>query len=318
MGAGCRGREAGGASFKWEARRSRVLLGCSQAPGEGGGGSQPGVTSSAVRRECGAVHCSVVLCIVPLHIWQNPFLLMYFLLMSCYPSFKKTRFEEQGSRTPWICSLSVKLEHRCSWGLQDTQGQLSGAGPPAPGSQGARPICWLRQSQAPHYGASPPGMKTGSSGNCPLGLAQAYPTQEVLSWTFHSANCKFPFKMSLRHSVNRALMYFTSCSRIAIKQYCHSVSDTAAVGISWWCNNALLLSCPKNFGWLAKRIADKGQSTVIHTLFYGLVFLLLWHEMQEIQHKGFYLLERRNAGTQEENPWWYAHKYYSAYLLRYL
>lgn len=107
-------------------------------------------------------------------------------------------------------------------------------------------------------------------------------------------------------TLNSALMYFTSCSHITIRQYCQSVYDTEAASIGWWFNIVLLLSCLKNFGWLVKWRAGKGQSTVIHTLVYGLVFLMLWHEMRGTQRKGFYLLEQRNAGfrTHKKKPCW--------------
>lgn len=71
---------------------------------------------------------------------------------------------------------------------------------------------------------------------------------------------------------------FTWCSITVIKQYCHSVPDAGTVGMGWWFNIELLLPCLKNFGCLVKGIADTGQSTVIHTQFYGLFFLVLWHE----------------------------------------
>lgn len=69
---------------------------------------------------------------------------------------------------------------------------------------------------------------------------------------------------------------FTWCSSLVTKQYCQSVPDTGAVGMGWWFNTELLLPCLKNFGSLVKWIADTGQSTVIHTQFYGLFFLMLW------------------------------------------
>lgn len=107
----------------------------------------------------------------------------------------------------------------------------------------------------------------------------------------------------------------TWCSSIVIKQYCHSVPDTGAVGMGWCFNIELLLPCLKNFDCLVKWIADTGQSTVIHTQFYGLFFLMLWHETERTQHKGFCLLELTNVGflTQKKNPWWYPHKNYSAF-----
>lgn len=89
---------------------------------------------------------------------------------------------------------------------------------------------------------------------------------------------------------------FTWCSSIVIKQYCHSVPDTRAVGMGWWFNIELLLPCLKNFGCLVKWMADTDQSTVIHTQFYGLFFLTLWHQTQRTWHKGFCLLELTHVG----------------------
>lgn len=83
--------------------------------------------------------------------------------------------------------------------------------------------------------------------------------------------------------VPKEIRDFTRCSSIVIKQYCHSVPDTGAVGMGWWLNIELLLPCLKNFGCLVKWIADTGQSTVFHTQFYGFSHVTTWDRKNTAQ-----------------------------------